>query len=223
MFGASRDSLCGNLSAFGGDVARVLHAAQTGSVGEAQVYRSVLAELPKGVTIVTTMGDSEPVGSTASAVTSLSLEPPLVLLSLGRNSRTLGHLRRHGQFAINVLRDRHRALAESFAAVPSHEDRFATVPYRVAHDVPVLGDALAWVTCRLHATYPGGDHLIVVGAVTGMHRDKGEPLLWHRGAYRTIGGQSAYSDGHTSVRPDSIRNATPGARPGGHLPGAPPR
>jgi 3-hydroxy-9,10-secoandrosta-1,3,5(10)-triene-9,17-dione monooxygenase reductase component len=79
------------------------------------LYRSVLAELPKGVTIVATLGPDGPVGSTASAVTSLSLDPPLVL-NLGRESRTLTYLRRSGTFSINILRDRHQALAASSVA-----------------------------------------------------------------------------------------------------------
>jgi len=156
-----------------------------------RVYRSVLAELPKGVTIVATRGDTGPVGSTASAVTSLSLEPPLVLVSLAQHSRTLQQLRRHGTFSINVLRDRHRQLAESFAGGQAHQHRFATVPYHVDDDTPVLNDALASVTCRLHATYPGGDHVIVVGAVTRVRRGSGEPLVWHRGTYRGMAGPLA--------------------------------
>jgi flavin reductase (DIM6/NTAB) family NADH-FMN oxidoreductase RutF len=153
-----------------------------------RLYRSVLAELPKGVTIVATQGDDGPAGATASAVSSLSLDPPLVLVSLARHSRTLHHLLRHGRFSINVLRDRHRQLAESFAGRQPHQDRFATVPYHIDHDTPVLDDALAWVTCGVHATYPGGDHVIVVGAVTWMHRGRGEPLVWHRGTYRALDG-----------------------------------
>jgi 3-hydroxy-9,10-secoandrosta-1,3,5(10)-triene-9,17-dione monooxygenase reductase component len=176
----------------------------------ARSYRSVLAELPKGVTIVATLGDTGPVGSTASAVTSLSLDPPLVLVSLAQQSRTLNHLRRHGTFAVNVLRDRHRQLAESFAVGQSHRERFAAVAYHIHRDTPVLDDALAWVTCRLHATYPGGDHVIVVGEVTGMHRGGGEPLVWHRGAYRRMAGESA--DG-APTRSGEICYADPGARP----------
>jgi 3-hydroxy-9,10-secoandrosta-1,3,5(10)-triene-9,17-dione monooxygenase reductase component len=179
----------------------------TPSSDAARVYRSVLAELPKGVTIVATHGDTGPVGSTASAVTSLSLEPPLVLVSLARHSRTLQHLRRHGTFSINVLRDRHRQLAESFAGGQAHQDRFASVPYHVDDDAPVLTDALASVTCRLHATYPGGDHVIVVGAVTGMRPSSGgEPLVWHRGNYRGITDAAP-------TRPGEISSADPGALP----------
>jgi 3-hydroxy-9,10-secoandrosta-1,3,5(10)-triene-9,17-dione monooxygenase reductase component len=151
------------------------------------LYRSVVAEIPKGLTIVATQGEAGPAGSTASAVTSLSLDPLLILVALSATSRTLGYLRDSGAFSVNVLRDRHARLARTFASSEAtHQDRFGGVAHHLTDGAPVLDDALAWVTCRLHATHPGGDHAIVVGEVTGMHRAAGEPLVWHRGEYRRV-------------------------------------
>ena len=98
------------------------------------------------------------------------------------SSRTLRAVREQGAFGVSVLRDRHRAVSEACAGAGAEP----AVAYRREAGVPVIEDALAWLSCRLHAEFPGGDHVIVVGAVTAVSCDAGEPLVWHRSAYRTL-------------------------------------
>ncbi|TXL83704.1 flavin reductase family protein [Streptomyces sp. IB2014 016-6] len=148
-----------------------------------QQFRRVMAELPAGVTVLTTMSPQGPVGMTTSAFTSLSMEPPLVLACLHHRSGTLAAIIEHGAFAVNVLADSMDHISRDFAEKPL-PDRFTGVPHHHQDTVPVLRDAIAWITCRIHATHPGGDHTILIGTVTRAGRRNGEPLLRHRGAYR---------------------------------------
>jgi 3-hydroxy-9,10-secoandrosta-1,3,5(10)-triene-9,17-dione monooxygenase reductase component len=166
---------------------------------DAALFRLIFAQLPAGVTVITTVSArGEPCGMTASAVCSLSLEPLLLLACVKSTSATLARLLAHGQFAVSILRREHAGLSARFAA--SRADKFAGVRYHDAGGAPVLDEALAWLSCRVHATYPGGDHTIVVGAVTEMDRGEGEPLVWHASRYRAL-------------------DSAPGARPAG-APGA---
>ncbi|MFC8076838.1 flavin reductase family protein [Streptomyces sp. NPDC057307] len=150
-----------------------------------QRFRRVMAELPAGVTVLTTMSPQGPVGMTTSAFTSLSMDPPLVLACLHHRSGTLAAILEHGAFAVNVLADTGDDLSRVFAEKPL-PDRFTGVPHHERDTVPVLGDAVAWLTCRIHATHPGGDHTILIGTVTRAGRGNGEPLLRHRGTYRRL-------------------------------------
>ncbi|MFG2012750.1 flavin reductase family protein [Micromonospora sp. NPDC048868] len=147
-------------------------------------YREVLAQIPKGVMVVAADGLDGPVGMTATAANALSLDPPLFLVCMRSGSRTLGWLRRRGAFGVSVLREAHRDVSERCAGRAA--DAVREVCYRRAHGVPVLDDALAWLACRVHAEYPGGDHVIVVGAVTTVSCNAGDPLVWHRSGYRAV-------------------------------------
>jgi 3-hydroxy-9,10-secoandrosta-1,3,5(10)-triene-9,17-dione monooxygenase reductase component len=149
-------------------------------------FRSVFAALPCGVTVLTTSTPQGPTGMTASAVCSLSLRPQLALACVNTGSSTLVAILEHGSFAINVLGADAAEIAAGFAYRRSPRERFAGVGHRIERGVPVLSAALAWLTCDVHTTYPGGDHTIVVGAVTDLSRNAGEPLTFHDGRYRVL-------------------------------------
>ena len=170
------------------DVAMVLPATSPTADCEdrADQLRAALAELPKGVTVVTTLGPSGPVGMTTSAVSSLSLAPPLILACLANRSATLEFIRGYGAFAINILAYDGAGTSDAFAT-RSLLDRFNEVAHCVEHGVPILDAALAWISCSLHVTYPGGDHTIVVGHVSASGCRGGDPLVRHRSAYRRLG------------------------------------
>ncbi len=147
-------------------------------------YRRILGHLASGVTVVTSLDPEGPVnGLTASAVTSVSLDPLLVLVCVDRAADTRGAIERSGSFAINVLGEDAEALARRFATYAT-EEKFDGVAYRrETTGAPVLEAALAWVDCRVRHRYEGGDHLIYVGeVVAGDARDSG-PLLYFRGGY----------------------------------------
>jgi 3-hydroxy-9,10-secoandrosta-1,3,5(10)-triene-9,17-dione monooxygenase reductase component len=146
-----------------------------------RAFRDTLGAFPTGVTIVTAPG---PAGLTTNAFTSVSLDPPLILVCFDDTSRTLPAVEKAGRFAVNVLRADQGALAELFASKRVAEEKFAEVTHVETHGVPVLDRALAWLVCDVERTIPAGDHTIVLGAVCDLHaEDEGEPLLFFRGEY----------------------------------------
>ena len=152
-----------------------------------RAFRDTLGSFPTGVAVVTAAGDRGPAGLTTNAFSSLSLDPPLVLVCFDLDSRTLATVRESRRFAVNVLRAGQEDLARLFAGKAPHPEKFAAVTHTADHGVPVLDDALAWLVCDLAAMHPGGDHEIGIGAVTAMGGDpSGEPLVFHRGSFRGL-------------------------------------
>lgn len=152
---------------------------------EAYALRAAMGNFATGVAVVTAAdAGGRPFGTTANAISSLSLRPPLVLACLRRESETLAAIRSGERFAINLLGGGQRALAERFARAASAET-WDGVGHRLADGVPVLDDTLATVECTLHTLSEGGDHEIVVGRVVGVEHveDHTDPLLFYRGAF----------------------------------------
>jgi len=151
-------------------------------------FRDAIGRFATGVAIVTCDGPHGPSGLTTNAVSSLSLEPLLLLVCFDNGSRTLEAVRTAGRFAVNMLRVDHEALASAFASKREQHEKFAGATHRIEHGVPVLDDALAWLACDVHELLPGGDHTIGVGHVTHTWtspRD-GPPLLFYGGALRHL-------------------------------------
>jgi flavin reductase (DIM6/NTAB) family NADH-FMN oxidoreductase RutF len=147
-------------------------------------FRSVMGNFATGVTVVTASTPEGPVGLTVNAVSSLSLEPLLLLVCFANDARTLPAVRATGRFGVNVLASGQQDLARLFASkLPEHE-KFAGVPHTVHDGIPVIEGVLAWVGCRLERLVPGGDHTIGIGAVEAAEAGHGEPLLWFQGGYR---------------------------------------
>jgi flavin reductase (DIM6/NTAB) family NADH-FMN oxidoreductase RutF len=149
-------------------------------------FRHAVSHFATGVTVVTTLrAEGVPVGTTASAVSSLSLEPPLLLVCLARTSTTLAAVRAHGAFAVNVLAAEQRELSTHFARSGAAAV-WDTVSYRVSQRaLPLLQGALATLECSLERCVDGGDHEIVVGRVRELDvaAAEVEPLLHFRGNY----------------------------------------
>ena len=152
-----------------------------------RAYRDTIGHFASGVTIVTTNGPDGPAGMTTNAVTSLSLDPLLLLVCFERRARTLAALRVSERFAINILRADDRELARVFASKRVAREKFESVTHVESHGVPVLDGALAWIACALRELRPGGDHVIGIGEVIGMGAaEPGDPLVYYRGRYTTI-------------------------------------
>jgi flavin reductase (DIM6/NTAB) family NADH-FMN oxidoreductase RutF len=147
-------------------------------------FRSVMGRFATGVTVVTATSPEGPVGLTANAVCSLSLDPLLLLVCFDNDARTLPVVREAGRFGVNVLRSDQEALARLFASKAPEREKFAGVAHTVHDGIPVIEGVLAWVGCRLERLIPGGDHTIGIGAVEAAEAGQGEPLLWFRGSYR---------------------------------------
>jgi 3-hydroxy-9,10-secoandrosta-1,3,5(10)-triene-9,17-dione monooxygenase reductase component len=153
-----------------------------------RAYRDAIGHFATGVTIVTTTGPDGPAGMTTNAVASLSLDPLLLLVCFHRDSRTLDVVRAARSFAVNVLSVEDRDLAAVFASKRVPREKFDSVTHTVAHGVPVLDRALAWIACELRELLPGGDHVIGIGEVIGMGvgGQQRDPLIYFRGRYTSI-------------------------------------
>lgn len=155
-----------------------------GAVG-GQELRQLMRRWATGAAVVTGGSPAEPVGCTVNALTSVSLDPPLLLISLASSSNTLAGVLRHGSFAVNVLAWRQRWLASRFAAVG---DRFAGVDYRLVHDVPVLTGTVAAAVCGVVRTVTVADHVLVLGSPHWSRRaEDAAPVVLLDGEYGTAG------------------------------------
>ena len=139
-----------------------------------------------GVTVITTRDQSgQPYGLTANAVTSLSLEPPLLLICVDRKAETFPHFFDSKIFVLNILAEDQEEVSRRFAKTGG--DKFAGVPCRIGHlDTPILEGTLGHVECRIIETLEGGDHVIHVGEVEHAEARDGRPLLFFRGRYQRL-------------------------------------
>jgi len=154
-------------------------------------FRRALGCFATGVTIITLDDDGEVHGMTANAFTSVSLDPPLVLVCVDHKARTHAHLHARKRFGVNVLAEGQRALSDYYArAERSHQEAEKEVGAtfdRTAKGTPVLHNALAYLECRLHTVHEAGDHSIFIAEVEEVVVREGDPLLFFRGKYRSIG------------------------------------
>ena len=144
------------------------------------LFRDVIGHFATGVTIITTREGEIDFGVTVSAVTSLSLEPPMLLVCLNRTSRTGASVGRTRGFAVNILGVHQRELAQLFAT--PRDDKFAGLDVRygdLGH--PLLADAIAHVECEVVEEASGGTHTVFIAEVRRAERFEGEPLLYYRG------------------------------------------
>ena len=146
-------------------------------------FRTAMGRFPTGVTVVTALTEAGPAGLSANAVSSLSLEPPLMLACLDRGSRTLRAVQEAGRFGINVLGAGHAELALGFASKAPAPEKWAGVEWAERAGIPALDDAIVWIGCELEDVISGGDHVIVTGAVLDVVEREGDPLVFHEGQY----------------------------------------
>jgi flavin reductase (DIM6/NTAB) family NADH-FMN oxidoreductase RutF len=152
---------------------------------EPQRFRDVMGHFATGVTVVTASDDDGPVGMTANAVCSLSLDPLLLLVCFDNGARTLPEVQHAERFGVNVLAAGQEELARLFASKTPEREKFADVQHAVHDGIPVIEGTLAWVGCSLEDLIPAGDHTIGIGAVTAAETaGAGSPLIWYRGEYR---------------------------------------
>jgi flavin reductase (DIM6/NTAB) family NADH-FMN oxidoreductase RutF len=148
------------------------------------VFREVLAAVAAPVAVYTRFAGDRPHGTTVSAFCSLSLEPPLVLVSLDRDSDLLRMVRQSRRYGINVLSHDQEQIATRFAR--KGVDKFAEVPWSLDTDLPRLDGTSSWIACRLHDLMDGGDHLIAVGFVEYAEASRSHPLLYRQRAFGTV-------------------------------------
>jgi flavin reductase (DIM6/NTAB) family NADH-FMN oxidoreductase RutF len=149
-------------------------------------FRRVLGHFATGVTILTTCdNDARATGLTASAFSSVSLDPPLVLICVDHKSQSYPALRERGCFAVNILSVEQQAISRRCAS--SRLDKFDEVPHTISDlGLPLIEGAIAHLECTTVSTHVEGDHTIFVGRVERAQVGTGEPLLYFRGQYQQL-------------------------------------
>lgn len=150
-------------------------------------FRQVLGHFATGVTIVTAMHSGGPVGMAANSFTSVSLDPPYVLVCMARTSTTWPLIQSSGAFAVNMLAEGQEDVCRRFGSKTG--DRFGGTAWKPAvTGSPILHDSLAYVDCTIEMEHEAGDHIIVLGRVVDLGRlIDGRPLVFWRGGYGRLG------------------------------------
>jgi flavin reductase (DIM6/NTAB) family NADH-FMN oxidoreductase RutF len=152
---------------------------------DAQDFKRALGQFASGVTVVTTRDrQGRPLGLTVSAFASVSLEPPLVLVSIDNRSDVHDGFEAAGLFAVSVLAEHQREVSQRFAF---GTDKFDASLVLGAHGMYLVPGALAHIECRLSAAHPAGDHTIYVGEVLALAARPGRPLVYHGSRYAGLG------------------------------------
>ena len=149
-------------------------------------FRSLLGRFASGITVVTTVDETgRDVGMTVSAFSSVSLDPPLVVICVARDASVFSELTAAHYVVVNILAAEQESLSRRFAGPVS--DRFDGLGYsRAKTGAPILDDVLAWCECRVVHRHEAGDHLLLVAeAERGAVRDH-KPLLYYRGGYAQL-------------------------------------
>ena len=151
---------------------------------ESAAYRRLMGFWATGVSVVTAAGADGPYGATLNAFSSLSLEPPLLLVCFDLEARTLGAIRDSGRFCVNMLSAEQEEISRRFVGKRPMAEKFAELPWAEEHGVPVLEECLAAVVCDVAQEVEAGDHAIVIGSPVHLEmRDDLHPLVFYRGAY----------------------------------------
>jgi flavin reductase (DIM6/NTAB) family NADH-FMN oxidoreductase RutF len=148
-----------------------------------QAFQDVMARVCTPVSVVTTLDGDRPHGTTVSAFASLSLTPPMILVSLDRGSDLLLLVRSTRHFAVNILSSDQSDLAVRFAR--KGVDKFHGVGWDIDASLPRLRGACGWLACTVSSLVEGGDHVVALGTVTAAQTDSGDPLTYHARTFGT--------------------------------------
>jgi len=149
---------------------------------DSTAFRAVAGHFASGVTVISTASGEALLGTTASAVTSLSLDPPMMLVCLNRSSTTNHAVRQAGAFAVNILAEGQDDLALRFGR--KQADKFVGIPHRFGYaGVPLIAGALATIECATVETVEGGTHTVFLAEVVSASAEEGEPLTYFKGGF----------------------------------------
>lgn len=153
------------------------------------LFRRIMGRFGTGVTVVTARnGAGEPFGFTANSLSSVSLDPPLISICVGRDSESHDPLLRAEVFAVNILGEEQEAVARRFASPAKRGSRWEGLAWEPGPSgVPVLSEALGWMSCRTWDTVEAGDHTIVIGRAEDGGGSDERPLFYYRGRYHRLG------------------------------------
>ena len=164
-----------------------MNSSSPGPILRPEEFRKACARYATGITVVTVEGpDGAPEGLTVNSFTSVSLDPPLILVCIAKTATSYPSFQVAKGFVINVLREDQIDLSQHFAS--SKSDRFEGIAWRSgAHGAPLLDGVLAALECAVHSSFDAGDHTVFVGQVERAESHEGVPLLYFASAYRKLG------------------------------------
>ncbi|MBX6762996.1 MAG: flavin reductase family protein [Rubrobacteraceae bacterium] len=146
-------------------------------------FRRALGRFASGITVITTVHEGHVHGMTANAFVSVSLDPPLVLISVDNRTYMNQLLPKSGRYGISILSDEQEDISQHFAGRPKEG---LEIPFVERHGIPLLEGALAHLVCEVVDIHPAGDHTLYIGRVEYLDYSNGAPLLFYTGAYRCL-------------------------------------
>ncbi len=164
-----------------------MNSCSPGRILHPEEFRRACARYATGIAIATVQGpDGTPQGLTVNSFTSVSLEPPLVLVCIAKTATAYSAFQVAKGFAVNILREEQIDLSQHFAL--SKPERFDGLAWREGlHGAPILDGVLSVLECAMHASFEAGDHTVFIGLVEHAESHEGSPLLYFASAYRKLG------------------------------------
>ncbi|WP_138419593.1 flavin reductase family protein [Aquibacillus sediminis] len=148
-----------------------------------RTFRNAMGNFTTGVTVITTETNGEIHGMTANAFMSVSMDPKLVVISVGDNASMLDKIKQSGNYAVNILSNEQQDLSMHFAG---QRETDKEIPFQTVRGVPVIEGAIAQITCEVVSEHVEGDHTLFIGRVTDVQLEEHEPLVFFKGKYRTL-------------------------------------
>jgi flavin reductase (DIM6/NTAB) family NADH-FMN oxidoreductase RutF len=159
---------------------------ESGQPFDTKLFRKALGRFATGVTVVTTQHEGNVHGMTANAFISVSLDPPLILVSVGNGSNMHRIMHGQGRYGVSVLAENQEIVSRHFAGRPAEE---LHVPFITRLGVPLLEGAVAYFVAQVVDAHPAGDHTLYIGRVEHFEASDGRPLLFHSGQYQQLRGE----------------------------------
>lgn len=146
-------------------------------------FRDAMGKFATGITVVTKKAEDEIIGMTVNAFMSVSLDPKLIAISIGENARLYNKLDKGKRFGLSILKEDQKDMSMIFAKQMQENEQVA---YKWFDDIPVIEGAIGTLSCRVNDITIAGDHKIIIAEVNDINLNKGNPLLYFRGQYKTI-------------------------------------
>ncbi|MCD2137701.1 flavin reductase family protein [Salinicoccus halitifaciens] len=146
-------------------------------------FRNAMGKFATGVNVIATEVDGEAYGMTANAFMSVSLDPKLIVISIGDKAKMLDRIRQSGKFSVNVLSCEQQEESMRFAGQKQFEDKYE---FDELAGVPVVSDAVCQLSCEVYNEHTEGDHVLFIGKVNDLTLTDGDPLIFNCGKYREL-------------------------------------
>lgn len=150
---------------------------------EGRALRDIFGQFASGVTIIAAGAEKDVHGMTANAFMSVSLDPPLILVSLKNDSNMRQKIEADGRFSVSILAEEQKAASEHFSGRAENAE---TALFEHQAGAPVVAGALAWISCSVEQQHVAGDHTLIIARVDAFAQSSGAPLLFFGGEYRTL-------------------------------------